>query len=250
MAWNQDNVKSQAIALLNLAPRDTAGVPTYTASVAGGDTVYAQEEIDRAATSATVEIIRTILETAGHPHRTLWTQPEPLLHADVLPPHYGPIGTPRITPFQGCPYSINGKVKSIEEIAAYRANPGGYYSATEHDDEVMGSGGDPTGRHSKLAGFYAVDEAAQVIHFTGYAAESDLAWFQADVAADYASLPDDYYDLAICLTISKLRKDGDATDIFSHYEAMAREGLNQIRAKQSFQPSLKPTVGARDSGAK
>jgi hypothetical protein len=244
MAFNLDIVKSQAIGVLNLAPRDTAGVPTYTASVAGGDTIYAQEEIDRAATGAAIETIRTILETEGHPHRALWTQPEPLIHAEVLPDHYGPIGVPRITPYSGATNKLAGKIKSIEQILAYRANPGNLYSATAHNASVS------TGRPSKLAGFYAVDEAAQVVYFTGFAAESDIAWFQADQPSEFLRLPDDYYDLAICLTVRNLKKDGDATDVFGYYAELAAAGLRAIKERSSTQPSLRPTVGARDTGAK
>jgi hypothetical protein len=242
MVFVLDNVKKQVIGLLNLSPRDTDGVPTYTASVTGGDTIYAQGEIDRSAEDAVIEIMRTICETAGHPHRALFTQPEPLIHGDVLPDHYGPIGVPKIRPWTGAPYTINGKVKSIEEISAYRTNPGNIYSATAHNAQVGA-----TGRHSKLAGYYAIDEAAQVIYFTGFSAESDIAWFQTN---DYLQLPDDYYSTATSLAIMRLRKDGDVSDIFSTHAQLAVNAINQIKSRGSDQPSVSKTVGSRDSGMK
>ena len=123
MPFSLDIVKSQAISLLNLSPRDVTGTHTYTASVAGGDTLYSQEEIDQAAENAVIDIMRAICETPGHPQRVLFTQPEALTHGQILPDHYGPIGVPRIRPFSGAAYKIAGKVKSVEEIQAYRANP-------------------------------------------------------------------------------------------------------------------------------
>lgn len=240
MLYSLDTVKAQVIGLLNLAPRDLDGVPVYTASVTGGDTIYAQGEIDRAAENAVIDIMRAICETPGHPQRVLFTQPEPLLHGQVLPDHYGPIGVPRIKPFPAATYWLQGKVKSIEEISAYRANPSGIYTSIAHN-AANGA------RHSKLAGFYAIDEAAQVFYFTGFAAESELAWFQPN---DYIQLPDDHYDAAVSLTIAKLRKDGDMSGIYNDHAQMAQAALARIRGEQSEQPSLRKTVGARDSGSK
>lgn len=240
MPFSLDIPKSQTIALLNLSARDVDGVPVYSASVAGGDTLYSQEEIDQAAENAVLDVMRAICETPGHPQRVLFTQPEPLQHGQVLPDHYGPIGVPKIRPFAGASYQITGQVKSIGEITAYRVNPGNIYSATAHNASV-------SDRHSKLAGFYAIDEAAQVFYFTGFQAEADIAWFQPN---DYIQLPDDHYDLTTSLMIAKLRKDGDVSDIFSTHEKNAMMALNQIRGRASDQPSLGKTIGGRDSGSK
>jgi hypothetical protein len=60
MPFDRDIVASQVIGLLNLSPRDLDGVPLYFPSVTGGDTVYSQEEIDQAVTSAILTVMQAI----------------------------------------------------------------------------------------------------------------------------------------------------------------------------------------------
>lgn len=239
MAFSLDIVKSQVIALLNLAERDAGtNLPVYGPTVsADGDTLYAQDEIDRAAADAANQIMRAICETDGHPHRALFTLPADLEHGEPLPEHYGSIGVPRIVPYAGGP-TLAGKIASVEEIAAWRANPNGYYSAFAHDAAADGF-------PSRFSGRYAVDEAAQVFHFTGSSAESDLAWFQPE---DRASLPDDYYPAATALCVAGLRKDGDVSDVFAENARMGQMELDLIRSRGGSQPSMNPTVGTRDNG--
>lgn len=237
MTFSLDTTKKQAIALLNLSVRDTAGVPAY--STATGDNTYSAGELDRAGQSAATEIMRAIAETDGHPNRGLFTDPTALTHEGLLPAHLGSIGVPRITPYSGAGYTIIGKRKSVEEISAYRHNPNNMYSTTAHNAAAS------LGGHSKLAGFYAVD--GETFYFTGFSAVSDLANFDE---SDYVSIPEYYYPTAIALQIANLKKDGDASDIFSYYEKQAMLGLQLIRAGQMDAPSLKKTIGTRDSGAK
>lgn len=237
MAFDLNIPKKQTIALLGLAVRNsTTNIPTY--STALGDTSYATEELDRAGQSAASEVMKAICETDGHPHRALFTAPQSLTHASQLPGHFGSIGVPRITPFAAANYAIIGKRKSIEEISAYRHNPSHMYSPIDHDQ--------PNGAtHSKLAGFYAID--GETIYFTGFSAVSDIANFQE---SDYTLLPEMYYPIATDLQIAKLKKDGDLSDIFSYYEQQAMFGLKLIREKVMDHPSLKKTIGSRDSGQK
>lgn len=229
--------KKQTIALLGLAVRDASTtVPTY--STALGDTSYATEEIDRAGQNAVTEIMKAICETDGHAHRALFTTAGALTHAAQLPAHFGSIGVPRITPFSGAGYTIIGKRKSIEEIGAYRQNPNNLYSLIAHNSSLGGV-------HSKLAGFYAED--GETIYFTGFSAVSDLANF---VEADYTLLPDVYYPAASFLQIGFLKKDGDVSDIFDHYLNLGMAELQRILGREMDQPSMKKTVGSRDSGSK
>lgn len=234
--FDLDICTKQTIALLGLAVRDGSGTPEYSTSL--GDSSYASEELDRAAQSAATEIIRAIVETDGHGHRYLFTTPTVLTHEGQLPEHYGSIGVPRITPYSGAAYTLVGKRKSVEEISAYRANPNNYYCATDHDQESDNF-------HSKLAGFYAIE--GQTFYFTGFSAVADLAKF---IESNYTVLPDAYYPLATALQIANLKKDGDVSDIFTYYAQLATQGLNAIRKGEMDQPSLKKTVGTRDSGAK
>lgn len=235
-------VKSQVISLLNLNARDTAGVPVYTSSVTGGDTIYAQEEIDQAVDSALLSFMRAICETDGHPDRVRFTTRESLDHGEPLPEHYGSVGVPDITPFSGAGYTLQGKIKSVQQIQAYRANPNGYYSETEHD-EAGGSVLVPI--PSKLAGFYAIDEAAQVFYFTGQTAEADLVFYNL---ADHIQLPDDYMQGVVSQAITNLNKDGNVSDIFGSHANIANYELQLIRQKVSDQPSPRKTVGSRESG--
>lgn len=232
-----DTIKKQVIALLNLASRDSDGIPTYGTTLS--DNLYADDEIDRAVQSAVTEIMKAICETDGHPQRSLFiTSGATLTHGAVLPDHYGSIGVPRITPYSGATFTISGKVKSVEEISAYRANPDHLYSLKDHNeaDGVM---------PSKLAGFYAID--GQTFYFTGHSAVADIATF---TEGSYALLPDTYHPLGIDLAIANLRKDGDSSDIFSSYEQRAIAGLALIRSQGDDQPSQKKTIGARDTGLK
>jgi hypothetical protein len=238
MSFILEIAERQAIALMGLAERDTNGVPSYSTLL--GDTSYASEEITRAAQNGVTEIMKTICETDGHPHKYLFTDSTALTHGTALPPHFGSIGEPRITPYAGASYTIVGKRKSIEEINSYRANVNSRYSPIAHN---ASSGGN----HSKLAGFYAVDEAIQTIYFTGYSAVSDITNFQE---SDYELLPDIYYPLGTALCITHLKKDGDVSDIFNYYAEIAASGLRMIRNNESDQPSLKKTVGTRDAGTK
>lgn len=235
---NRDIITSQVIGLLNLSPRDTAGVPVYTTSITGGDTIYAQGEIDQAVTNALLSFMRAICETDGHPDRALFVQPDVMLHGQTLPDHYGSIGVPRITPYSGAGYKLGGHRKTVEEIQAYRANPNGYYSAVAHNASA-------NGMPSKLAGHYAVDEAAQVFHFTGFQAEADIAYF---TITDLPNLPETYSQGVTSLAIANLSKDGNVTDIFAAHANIAAHELERIRQKQSDQPSLRKQVGTRESG--
>lgn len=236
MAFDLNIVKKQVIATMGLAVRDSATTPSYTTSL--GDSTYATEELDRAIQSAVTTIMQAICETEGHPLRGLFTTAGALTHGSQIPVHYGPIGVPRITPYSGATYTITGKRKSIEEIASYRANPNNYYSEVAHN---ASSGGN----HSKLAGFYAID--GQTVYFTGFSAVSDIANF---VEADYTLLPDSRYPVAIDLSIAKLKKDGDISDIFEYYMQMGMAELKWIKDGQLSQPSIQKTLGNRDNGAK
>lgn len=237
MPFDLNIPKKQTIALLGLAVRDSAGVPTY--STALGDTTYAADEITRAGQNAVTEIMRAIVETDGHPHRSLFTTAQAIVSGDQLPEHFGSIGVPVITPFNGASFTIIGKRKSIEEIAAYRANVNNFYCETNHDEA------DSQGFPSKLAGCYALD--GQACHFTGHSAAADIANFDE---ADFTNLPDTYYPLTTALQIANLKKDGDISDIFTYYAQLATQGLNAIRQGEMDQPSLKKTIGNRDSGTK
>lgn len=238
MAFDANIVKKQVIALLGLATRNTSGVPTYDTSL--GDNTYADDEIDRGIQDACNEIMRAICETDGHHDRPLFSTSTTVTHGAVLPLHIGSPGVPRITPFSGATFTIVGKRRSVEEINNYRANPGNLYSSTAHDASY-------NGRQSKLAGFYAIDKATNVIYFTGFSAVADLVKF---VEANFTLLPDTYYSTATALAIKHLKKDGDASDVFDHYARIGDEGLAMIHNKMADQPSLKKTVGARDTGNK
>lgn len=237
MSYDPATVKLQVIALLNLSERDDQGIPSYTDSL--GDTSYASEELDRAVVSASSMIMQAICETEGHEHRGLFTNAATLTHGAALPMHYGPIGVPRITPYSGASYTLSGKVKSVEEIAAYRANVNNRYSLTAHNAEG------PGGNHSKLAGFYAIDNNS--IFFTGFSADTLAANFDE---TDAPLLPDSYHQLGIDLAIWNLKKDGDNSDIFSNSGSKAVAGIALIRGQKQGQPSLSKTIGTRDTGEK
>lgn len=222
---------------MNLAVRATDGTPTY--STALGDSSYADAEIDRAIQSAITTIMQAICESEGHPLRSLFTSPATLTNESQMPKHFGPIGVPRITPYSGATYTLAGKRKSIEEISAYRANPNNYYCETDHDQEGVDN------FHSKLAGFYAID--GQLFAFTGFSAVADLADFDE---ADYTVLPDTRYPIAIDLSIAKLKKDGDVSDIFDYYMQQGMTEIAWIKDAQQAQPSMQKTIGTRDSGTK
>lgn len=239
MPFDLDIVKKQMIALMNLSTRNAStSVPVY--STALGDTSYAAEEITRAAQNAVTKIMQTICETDGHPDRPLFTAETAITHGAALPAHTGSIGVPRITPYSGATYTIVGKRKSIEEINSYRANINFRYSKVAHNAAQGGN-------HSKLAGFYAKDEAVQTIYFTGFSAVADLANFEE---SDYTELPDRWYPDAIAYGIANLKKDGDVSDIFEYYAAMAAQSMGLVRRNESDQPSLRKTVGTRDAGTK
>jgi hypothetical protein len=188
MGYSAAVVTSQVIAQLGLSVRDAAGVPTY--STALGDSSYATEEISRAVASAGTLIMQAICETEGHAHRGLFTTESAVTNGSQLPTHYGPIGIPRITPYQGAAYTISGIRKSIDRINSFRANVDNRYSLVDHDRLSSGS-------HSKLAGFYAVDN--NTFYHTGYSAVADIANF---VEADVTKLPDSYHPLGIALSIA------------------------------------------------
>jgi len=238
MAFLTSIVKPQVVSLLNLAVRNTSGVPTYSSTL--GDNTYATEEIDRAIQNAMNEVMRAICETDGHPQRNLFVVPTPVTHNSLIPEHLGSPGVPRIIPYAGCTYDLIGKRKSIEEIASYRANPNNLYCEVAHNASSGGS-------HSKLAGFYAIDKAANTIYFTGDSAEMDLAHFDE---SDFVLIPEMHYDTVIALSIKHLRKDGDVSNVFADYAQIGEQGLMAIRAKQQDQPSMSKTVGTRDSGTK
>lgn len=235
--FNTEIIKKQVIALLNLSVRDSStNVAEYSTLL--GDSSYSSEEIDRAIISAGNRIVLAICETDGHAQRGAFQIPTPLAHGEKIPDHHGSVGIPRITPFNGAEYKITGKRKSVEEISAYRHNPGSLYSAIAHDqtDGIF---------PSKLAGFYAID--GQTIYFTGYEAESDLCIVTED---SYGLLADIYHDLGICLSIAGLRKDGDLSNIFDYYAIEGDKGILSIKSNGKYQPSLKPTIGKRDAGDK
>jgi hypothetical protein len=238
MGYTPATVQSQVIAILGLASRNTGtNVPVYDSTTLG-DQTYALNEIARSVTSAGTRIMEAICQTEGHEHRSLFTTSVVLTHGAVIPPHYGPIGVPEITPYSGATYTIKGKLKSVEEVVAYRNNVNLRFSKIPHN---LASGSS----HSKLAGFYALDN--DNVYFTGNSAVSMLANF---AEANSNLLPDSYHPLAIDLAIAGLKKDGDVSDIFAVYEQRGEAGLALIRAQKQAQPSLSKTIGTRDSGAK
>lgn len=226
------------IARLNLGVRDSSGVATYSTTTANKS--WPDEELVRACQTGATKIMRAICESEGHAHRPLFVTSTSLTHGAVIPPHIGTVGVPRITPFSGATYKITGKRVSIEDVSAYRSNPGKQYSKVAHD---TANGQYP----SKLAGRYAIDEPTNVIYFTGYSAESDLA---NCVEADYTKLPDLYYGDVANIAIGELAKDGAVSDLFTYYGQLGQQALAEINAGKVPQPSAEPTVGARDSGAK
>src|SRR5688572_29090932 len=104
--FDAEIVTSQVIALLGLAARDEGGTPQYTSSVINGDQTYADQEIERAASSGMTAIMKAICETDGHHHRGLFETSTALTHGSVIPAHFGSPGVPRITPYSGCTYTI------------------------------------------------------------------------------------------------------------------------------------------------
>jgi hypothetical protein len=236
MGYLPASVLNQVIATLGLAVRDSSGLPTYGSSL--GDQTYAIDELQRGVDSAGTMIMEAICQTEGHEHRGVFTNQTSLTHGAALPAHYGPIAVPDITPYSGAAYTIKGKVKSVEEIISYRNNINNRYSETAHN--IAGSG-----NHSKLAGFYAIDN--DMIFFTGFSATALVTNFDE---TDAPLLPDSYHPLGIALAIANLKKDGDLSDIFSYYEQQGMAGLALIRGQKKGQPSLQKTIGTRDGGDK
>lgn len=239
MGYDPNIVTAQVIAILGLAARNAStNVPIYDSSTLG-DTSYAIEELQRAVTSAGTRIMEAVCETEGHEHRRVFTNQTALTYANALPAHYGPVGVPDVTPYPGATYTIKGKRKSVEEVVAYRNNINNRYSETPHNESNGGN-------HSKLAGFYAIDN--DNIYFTGFSATALVTNFDE---TDSPLLPDSYHPLGIDLAVAALKKDGDVSEIFTEYAQRGTVGLQMIRGQRMGQPSLTKTIGStRDSSAK
>lgn len=246
MAIDFLRVKRQIISLLNANATDANGFPLYSEAL--GDEGYLSGEIDTGIDYAAFAVMEAICSTDGHSLRSAFIRFAQCQNSMPLPIHYGTHGTPVITPFEfaGDKQKKQGVRKSVEEIASYRENPvvasmGNLYSEIDHDQpDGNGNGASP------LSGFYAVVEG--IFYFTGFSAVVPLA--QILSIADKILIPDSKEAAIVHIAIGKLAKDGSISEKFSEHAQMGQMELNLIRTGESSAPSIKPTVGNRNTGTK
>lgn len=244
MAIDFLRVKRQIISLLNANQTDANGFALYLETV--GDEGYLSAEIDTAIDYAAYSVMEAICSTDGHSLRSEFIRYVVCQNSMPLPAHHGTHGTPVITPFEFAEdrQKKQGVRKSVEEIASYRENPvignmGNLYSEFDHD-QPDGSGASP------LSGFYAVVEG--IFYFTGFSAVVPLAQILA--SADRNLIPGSKEAAIVHIAIGKLAKDGSISEKFSEHAQMGQMELNLIRTGESSAPSIKPTIGNRNTGTK
>lgn len=235
--------KKQILSLLNANERDTLGARLY--SVNSGDEGFIGAEIDTAIEYAKM-LVKEALASDNSLHRGAFIVDTPVAHGTALPSHYGTHGIPKITPYLNAPASMvrTGTRKSVEEITSYRENSiilnsRKLYSDIDHDQPGYGDA------PSSLAGFYSVVE--DVLYFTGYSAVVPLAVI---TGASDAFIPAEKESVVQAIALGKLAKDGTVSEKFGEWMQMGNMELSLIRTGESAAPSIKPTVGSRDSGTK
>lgn len=233
MSVDLDLAKKQVVSLLNANTR-TLGVASY--STTPGDLGWLAEEIDTAVDGAALATLQAACEGV-HPARQAFIVNTTVTHAAALPLHYGAIGVPVITPYDGAAFTIQGVRKSVDDISAYRINESNIYGSVAHN---LANGT----KASQLAGYYA--HVNGIFYFTGFSCVVPLAIL---TRSSTTSVPDVFEPTIIKLAMGSLAKDGAASDNFSYFQQLGMTDLNTIRAGGN-PPPVNATEGQKDIGTR
>jgi hypothetical protein len=172
-------------------------------------------EITAAILSADARVCHAICESTENGYRTLFMSEVDLTHGEEISEPIGPIGRPKIQPYEGAEWVL-GHPKSADEIDSYRANTESLYDEIDHDEEG-----------SSLAGFFDYDPIAKAFRFTGHAAKVSIATFTKSEACQS---PVAYEDTVFGLALSVLPKEGDSAPYIGLIGAQAVNHLREIKS--------------------
>jgi hypothetical protein len=229
-------VAKQVITLFN-AQATTTAYPTSATDI--GTSKRNSDEIKEAVIDSDIEARWAICETPGNGYRPNFVVPlvlAPLLgnaQSARLPERIGPVSRVEIRVHADDTEWIAGEQCPLSEIQEMLANPD-IYQNTAHD-----SAGSP------LAGYYYIDEMADVITWTGNAIRVYVAQLGAVDRATPALLsPDAYVPFLVARSIARLYKHGDNLPFIEWYSRQADQLMALIRKGETVLPSLEPIARA------
>lgn len=227
------DIAKQVISILNAQVTTTA----YPASATDiGDTRRNSGEIKEAIVEADLEARVAICETLGNGFRVNFVAPTAALtplsgnpQAAELPERIGPVSRVEIQIASADTTWVAGEQCPLSEIREIIANPGSVFGVAHN---VANS---PTG------GFYFIDEAADLITWTGNAVRVYVATIGAiDRTTPALLTPDAYSPYLVARAVQKCWKIGDPGELQSHYGKQAAEMMSLITKGSMVLPQLEP----------
>lgn len=228
----------QVISILNAQVAGTAYPVSDTDVTAGRRNIG---EIKEAIIEADLETRVAICETLGNGFRVNFVAPTAALtplsgnaQAAELPERIGPVSNVEIQIASGDTTWVAGEQSPLSEIREIVRNPDTVFQVAHN---VANS---PTG------GFYFIDEASDVIHFTGNAVRVYVATIGTiDRTTPALLTPDAYSPFIVARAVQRCWKIGDPGELQSHYGNLAEQFMGLIRQGAPVLPHVEPVITAR-----
>lgn len=227
----------QVLSILNSQVTTTA-YPISDTDI--GDTRRNSGEIKEAIIEADLEARVAICETLGNGFRVNFVAPTAALtplsgnaQAAELPERIGPVSRVEIQIATGDTVWVAGEQAPLSEIREIVANPGNVFGVAHN---VANS---PTG------GFYFIEEASDLITWTGNAVRVHVATIGTiDRATPALLTPDAYSPFIVSRAVQRCWKIGDPGELQSHYGRLADQFMDLIRKGAQVLPQVEPIMRA------
>lgn len=181
-------------------------------------------EIQHAIVSADADVCMAILDTPGHPLRVGYMTTVTLTHGATIPAsvgEYGPVEI-QITP-AGAYFAAEPATRT--EIELWRENQSGIFGQFAHTLESSVTGA-----------YYCIQPP--LFYMTGTQARMWVGQFVPNYAAPVCQAPDVYTPAIVSLSIARLLKEGDQTEVFALHTQLGSAYMQMIREKAVALPSI------------
>ena len=189
----------------------------------------------QAVTEAAMLVAKAIVMNPNHVHRGLFVSSTPtaLTHNQEMPDMSAEPDVIQIKPTSTGSFQT-GVSRDVQQIEAFRANPGNLYSAIAHD-----------AADSPLGGYYAIHNGR--FYFTGHAAQGFFPVIAASTVNNL--IPDEYESTWVCLAVGLTVKEGDNLfPIAQYYYSMGMNDLTAVAGMSTVQPVPSPELAKQARG--
>lgn len=230
------DIAKQVLSTMN-AQAITTAYPTSATDI--GTSKRNSGEIKEAIVGADLEARVAICETLGNGFRVNFVAVNgPLTplsgnaQAAELPERIGPVSQVEIQIASGADW-VAGEQCPLSEIREIIRNPSNVFQVAHN------------AAHSPTGGFYFIDEASDIIHFTGNAVRVYVATIGTiDRATPTLLTPDAYSPFLVARGVEKCWKYGDPGNLQNHYGKQAAEMMLLIMKGSQVLPHVEPLMRA------